>query len=184
MYGVLYELLYRLLYPLHAARHTVITTNSTVVVMYHRVCVNARQHIAHPQLGDFAAAVLCLQESMGISATLQEYSGDADSLGELADLYVELGDMERAAEVCVCVCVLLIMWNLCPHVVETVVEAPMDHSCTIGASRRFRTRRPCRCHQLGIAVAGQCSDCLYGQIVLLPLTTRHCRTAHVVGTPA
>lgn len=75
-----------------------------------------------PQLGDYAAAVLCLQEGMAISVALQEYSGaltkhvdrclcvytslcmptgDADSLGELADLYVELGDMERAAEVCV-----------------------------------------------------------------------------------
>ena len=39
-----------------------------------------------------------LHEALGISKGIEEFSGDVDTLGALADIYVEKGDMERASE--------------------------------------------------------------------------------------
>lgn len=46
--------------------------------------------------GDPAAALQDLHHSMSLSQQLGETTGDADTLGELADMYAELGDLETA----------------------------------------------------------------------------------------
>lgn len=46
--------------------------------------------------GDPAAALQDLHRSMALSQQLGETTGDADTLGELADMYAELGDLETA----------------------------------------------------------------------------------------
>lgn len=46
--------------------------------------------------GDPAAALQDLHHSMALSQQLGETTGDADTLGELADMYAELGDLETA----------------------------------------------------------------------------------------
>lgn len=46
--------------------------------------------------GDPAAALKDLHRSMSLSQQLGETTGDADTLGEIADTYAELGDLETA----------------------------------------------------------------------------------------
>ncbi len=43
-----------------------------------------------------------LQRSLGLSSDLEDSSGDADVLGAIGDAYTDLGDLEKAAEVCSC----------------------------------------------------------------------------------
>jgi tetratricopeptide (TPR) repeat protein len=49
-------------------------------------------------MGDLDACVIDLQEALNISKELEEYSGDVDTLGALADVYVDKGDLERASK--------------------------------------------------------------------------------------
>jgi tetratricopeptide (TPR) repeat protein len=53
---------------------------------------------AHKLLKAPDAAVKDLNEALAISKELDEYSGDVDTLGALADLYVDLDDLERASK--------------------------------------------------------------------------------------
>jgi tetratricopeptide (TPR) repeat protein len=53
---------------------------------------------AHKALGDIDGAIASLHEALGISEHLEEHSGDVDTLGALADIYVEKGDLVRASE--------------------------------------------------------------------------------------
>eukprot|EP01025_Chloroclados_australasicus_P060921 TRINITY_DN7894_c0_g1_i4.p1 TRINITY_DN7894_c0_g1~~TRINITY_DN7894_c0_g1_i4.p1 ORF type:complete len:163 (-),score=29.38 TRINITY_DN7894_c0_g1_i4:306-794(-) len=47
----------------------------------------------------YKEAVRVLQQALEISEGLEEYSGDVDTLGSLADVYVELGDFEKARDI-------------------------------------------------------------------------------------
>jgi len=48
--------------------------------------------------GNLREAVDCLIKVLAVSMAMEEYSGDADVYGEIADLYTELGDMAQAGE--------------------------------------------------------------------------------------
>ena len=50
-------------------------------------------------LGDLPAALSCLRRSLELSDSLKEHTGDVDVLGEIADVYADLGDYERAGQV-------------------------------------------------------------------------------------
>jgi tetratricopeptide (TPR) repeat protein len=60
--------------------------------------IGAMQARTHKALGDIDAAIASLHEALGISEHLEEHSGDVDTLGALADIYVEKGDLVRASE--------------------------------------------------------------------------------------
>lgn len=45
-----------------------------------------------------AEALQCLEKVLAVSIAMEEFSGDADVFGEIADLYADLGNMEQAAE--------------------------------------------------------------------------------------
>ena len=49
-----------------------------------------------------------LQKSLGLSSDLEDTSGDVDVLGAIGDTYTELGDLEKAAEVRVFLCFMLL----------------------------------------------------------------------------
>mmetsp|Transcript_9174 Transcript_9174/g.22117 ORF Transcript_9174/g.22117 Transcript_9174/m.22117 type:complete len:316 (-) Transcript_9174:160-1107(-) len=46
----------------------------------------------------FREAVGCLEQSLAVSIEMEEFSGDADVFGEIADLHTQLGNLELAAE--------------------------------------------------------------------------------------
>ena len=46
----------------------------------------------------FKEALQCLMRVLAVSMAKEEFSGDADVFGEIADLYAELGDLEQSAE--------------------------------------------------------------------------------------
>lgn len=51
---------------------------------------------------------MCLRSltySLELSAQLQDTGRDSDVLGEMADVYTELGDLEKAGQVVQCSCV-------------------------------------------------------------------------------
>eukprot|EP00192_Tetraselmis_astigmatica_P021341 CAMPEP_0117677702 /NCGR_PEP_ID=MMETSP0804-20121206/16885_1 /TAXON_ID=1074897 /ORGANISM="Tetraselmis astigmatica, Strain CCMP880" /LENGTH=267 /DNA_ID=CAMNT_0005487001 /DNA_START=38 /DNA_END=841 /DNA_ORIENTATION=- len=48
--------------------------------------------------GKLEETLACLQKVLAVSIAMEEFSGDADVFGEIADLYTQLGDMEQAAE--------------------------------------------------------------------------------------
>lgn len=53
---------------------------------------------AHKLQGNFDATVKDLYEALDISKQLEEYSGDVDTLGALADVYVDKDDLEAASK--------------------------------------------------------------------------------------
>jgi tetratricopeptide (TPR) repeat protein len=52
--------------------------------------------VARRMQGDRAGAITDLQAVLDISKAMGEFTGDTDALGAIADLYTELGDLERA----------------------------------------------------------------------------------------
>lgn len=50
------------------------------------------------KLRQFEAAVACLEEVLLLSLELEDTAGDVDTLGFLADLCVEMGDLSRAGK--------------------------------------------------------------------------------------
>lgn len=48
--------------------------------------------------GKISETLACLQKVLAVSIAMEEFSGDADVFGEIADLYTQLGDLEQAAE--------------------------------------------------------------------------------------
>ena len=53
---------------------------------------------ARRKAGDVKGAITMLERVLEISKDLDEFTGDADALGTIADLYTELGDYERAGK--------------------------------------------------------------------------------------
>jgi len=53
---------------------------------------------AHRAAGDLQSALNRLQRCLQLSLELEEYTGDVDVLGEIADVYADLGDYERAGK--------------------------------------------------------------------------------------
>ena len=51
------------------------------------------------QLDDFNMCLRSLTYSLELSAQLQDTSRDSDVLGEMADIYTEMGDLEKAGQV-------------------------------------------------------------------------------------
>lgn len=51
------------------------------------------------QAGDLRASLTALLSCLTLQSALKEASGTADVLGEIADVYVDLGNLEKAAEV-------------------------------------------------------------------------------------
>jgi tetratricopeptide (TPR) repeat protein len=49
-------------------------------------------------LEDWDAAIDSLKQALEISEGLKEHSGDVDTLGHLADIYVDKNDLERASK--------------------------------------------------------------------------------------
>ena len=47
--------------------------------------------------GNNQQAIKYLQAVLAISAELQEYTGDADAYGSIADIYADMGEFEKAA---------------------------------------------------------------------------------------
>jgi tetratricopeptide (TPR) repeat protein len=47
--------------------------------------------------GNNQQAIKHLQAVLKISAELQEYTGDADAYGSIADIYADMGEFEKAA---------------------------------------------------------------------------------------
>ena len=47
-------------------------------------------------LGDRLGAIALLEKVLELSQSLKEYTGDTDALGTIADIYTELGNMEKA----------------------------------------------------------------------------------------
>ena len=52
--------------------------------------------VARRAQGDRAGAIADLQAVLALSKAMGEHTGDTDALGAIADLYTELGDLERA----------------------------------------------------------------------------------------
>lgn len=51
-------------------------------------------------MSDYANAEKCFQETLEISRTLDEQYGNVDTFGEMADMYADMGNFEKAGEVC------------------------------------------------------------------------------------
>jgi tetratricopeptide (TPR) repeat protein len=49
-------------------------------------------------VGRYQEALLCLMRVLAVSMAKEEFSGDADVFGEIADVYAELGDLEQSGE--------------------------------------------------------------------------------------
>ena len=54
------------------------------------------------QAGDLHGSLRALQQSLELSSRLEEASGDVDVLGAIGDVYTDLGNLEKAAEVLRC----------------------------------------------------------------------------------
>ena len=52
------------------------------------------------QDGKLERSLKALHQSLELSSKLEEASGDVDVLGAIGDLYTDLGDLEKAGEVC------------------------------------------------------------------------------------
>ena len=52
------------------------------------------------QVGDLRGALSALEETMLLSDALGDCSHDADVLGEIADTHADMGDFEKAGQVC------------------------------------------------------------------------------------
>lgn len=48
--------------------------------------------------GQYKTAIRHLERVLAISQMMQEYTGDADAYGTIADCYTDLGEFEKAAE--------------------------------------------------------------------------------------
>ena len=44
-------------------------------------------------------ALKCLKSSLAMSDHLKDHTGDVDILGDIGDIYAEIGDYERAGKV-------------------------------------------------------------------------------------
>lgn len=75
--------------------HTNVHAGSTIESISQLCVAQAR---AHKLQGNFDKTVTDLQEALDISKDLEEYSGDVDTLGALADVYVDKGDLESASK--------------------------------------------------------------------------------------
>ena len=64
--------------------------------------VLVRNMCASVQDNQLQSSLDALQRSLGLSSDLEDSSGDADVLGAIGDAYTDLGDHEKAAEVCHC----------------------------------------------------------------------------------
>lgn len=73
-----------------------------------------RNMCAPMQNDQLQSSLDALQRSLGLSSDLEDSSGDADVLGAIGDAYTDLGDLEKAAEVCCCLPVCMRL----PHYVE------------------------------------------------------------------
>jgi tetratricopeptide (TPR) repeat protein len=51
----------------------------------------------HRALRNYKEAVLSLNDAMQLSNELDEHYGDVDTLGMLADVHVEMGEIEKAS---------------------------------------------------------------------------------------
>ena len=51
------------------------------------------------QVGDFNMCLRSLDVSLGLSKEIGDTGRDSDVLGEMADVYTEMGDLERAGKV-------------------------------------------------------------------------------------
>lgn len=72
------------------------------------------------QAGDLHGSLRALQQSLELSSRLEEASGDVDVLGAIGDVYTDLGNLEKAAEVlgCSLLCgmrCMVIGWHACMH---------------------------------------------------------------------
>lgn len=54
---------------------------------------------AESRTGDTDAAISSLDRALAISQDIGDFSGDVDTLGALADIYVDRNDFERASQV-------------------------------------------------------------------------------------
>jgi len=52
--------------------------------------------VARRAQGDRTGAIADLQAVLALSKAMGEYTGDTDALGAIADLYTELGELEKA----------------------------------------------------------------------------------------
>ena len=72
---------------------------------------------------------MCLRSltySLQLSAELQDTSRDSDVLGEMADIYTELGELEKAGQVCHHRCMLPM---LCATPSLTALSQCQHHCC-------------------------------------------------------
>jgi len=53
---------------------------------------------AKRQQGDMKGAIADLKEVLDVSQRINDYVGDTDALGSIADMYTELGDLEQAGK--------------------------------------------------------------------------------------
>lgn len=49
-------------------------------------------------MGEFQEAIKYMEEVLDISKAIKDYTGDMDAVGSIADMYTELGDLEKAGE--------------------------------------------------------------------------------------
>ena len=54
-------------------------------------------------------ALKSLKVSLALSGDLEDHSGDVDTLGDIGDIYTEIGDYERAGKVCEAYIFLLLL---------------------------------------------------------------------------
>eukprot|EP00951_Prasinocladus_malaysianus_P046745 scaffold647909_cov47-Prasinocladus_malaysianus.AAC.2 len=53
---------------------------------------------AYKEMQQYEDSLKCLEKVLLVSIAMEEYSGDADVCGEIADMYTQIGDLEQAAE--------------------------------------------------------------------------------------
>ena len=49
-------------------------------------------------MGELSDAIKYREEVLDISKAIKDYTGDMDAVGSIADMYTELGDLEKAGE--------------------------------------------------------------------------------------
>ena len=49
-------------------------------------------------MGELSDAIKYMEEVLDISKAIKDYTGDMDAVGSIADMYTELGDLEKAGE--------------------------------------------------------------------------------------
>lgn len=71
--------------------------------------------VTRVQLDDYNMCLRSLTYSLELSAQLQDTSRDSDVLGEMADIYTELGDLEKAGQVGLCIqaCLCHAIMHMC-----------------------------------------------------------------------